>query len=286
MAQPLNEPLLVDPSSSTVLRSGCVLRHLAAPAPAPAASLGRDAHGSSASHLVGTVPLVPTSQVMDSRPVSMQTTVPPRDAVHAPLDVDSAATTPAPTASSVDAVRNPSTAASSDIATFTQAIAALSKRLEDVTIVQLERENPSLRNAFEQLRAEIAEMKRAGKTQPAQQHLTPVTETAETPMEIPSKTPATGRPAKKSALSKLLRDEGFDELRAELREFQSDLRDALIALSEAVSALNVRVDSVESKFKITAKLSGSSVDNAIPSTGSSTVQAAQKAAQPAPAPSI
>lgn len=71
---------------------------------------------------------------MDSRPVSMQTTVPPRDAVHAPLDVDSAATTPAPTASSVGTVRNPSTAASSNIATFTQATAALSKRLEDVTV--------------------------------------------------------------------------------------------------------------------------------------------------------
>ncbi|KAH7979154.1 hypothetical protein HPB49_008504 [Dermacentor silvarum] len=41
MAQPLNEPLLDDPSSSTVLQSGRVLRHLAAPAPAPAAPLGR-----------------------------------------------------------------------------------------------------------------------------------------------------------------------------------------------------------------------------------------------------
>lgn len=153
-------------------------------------------------------------------------------------------------------------------------------------IVQLERENASLRNAFEQLKAEIAEMKRAGKAQPAQQPLPPVTETAETPMEIPTETPATGRPAKKRALSKPIRDEGFDELRAELREFQSDLRNALKALSEAVSALNVRVDSVESKVKITAKLSGSSVENASPSTGSSTVQAAQKAAQPAPAPSI
>ncbi|KAH9377606.1 hypothetical protein HPB48_011121 [Haemaphysalis longicornis] len=109
-------------------------------------------------------------------------------------------------------------------------------------IVQLERENASLRNAFEQLKAEIAEMKRAGKALPAQRPIPLETEEVATPME--PEAPVIGKPSKKR--SKPIRDEGFDELRAELREFQSELRTTLETLSEAVSALNARVDSVES----------------------------------------
>ncbi|KAH6924465.1 hypothetical protein HPB50_018312 [Hyalomma asiaticum] len=73
-------------------------------------------------------------------------------------------------------------------------------------MLQLERDNASLRNALEQLRAEIAEMKRAGEEQPAQRPLPSVTESVETPtgtpMEIPTETPAPRRSAKKRALSK------------------------------------------------------------------------------------
>ncbi|KAH7942864.1 hypothetical protein HPB52_002041 [Rhipicephalus sanguineus] len=137
-------------------------------------------------------------------------------------------------------------------------------------LLQLERENASLRNALEQLRAEMDEMKRAGQGQSVQRPLPPVTERAETPietlMEIPAETPAPRRPAKKRALSQPILDEGIDELRAELRGFQSELRDALNALSEAVSAMNARVDSVESKITITDQLSGSVVRTASPSS--------------------
>ncbi|KAH7952391.1 hypothetical protein HPB52_022191 [Rhipicephalus sanguineus] len=100
---------------------------------------------------------------------------------------------------------------------------------------QLERENALFRNALEQLRAEMDEMKRA--------------------------------------------DEGIDELRAELRGFQCELRDALKALSEAVSAMNARVDSVESKITITDQLSGSAVRTASPSAGSSTARAFENSPQ-------
>ncbi|KAL1467866.1 hypothetical protein MTO96_041862 [Rhipicephalus appendiculatus] len=99
-------------------------------------------------------------------------------------------------------------------------------------MLQLERENASLRNALEQLRAEMDEMKKA--------------------------------------------DEGIDELRAELRGFQSELR---VALSEAVSAMNARVDSVESKIANTDQLSSSAGRTASPSAGSSTVRAFQNSAQ-------
>ncbi|KAH7955834.1 hypothetical protein HPB52_004078 [Rhipicephalus sanguineus] len=150
-------------------------------------------------------------------------------------------------------------------------------------LLQLERENASLRNALEQLRAEMDEMKRAGQGQPVQRPLPPVTERAETPietlMEIPAETPAPRRPAKKRALSQPILDEGIDELRAELRGFQSELRDALKALSEAVSAMNARVDSVESKMTITDQLSGSVVRTASPSVGSSTARAFQNSPQ-------
>lgn len=137
-------------------------------------------------------------------------------------------------------------------------------------IVQLERENASLRNAFEQLKAEIAEMKRAGKALPAQRPTPPETEEVATPME--PEAPVIGKPSKKR--SKPIRDEGFDELRAELREFQSELRTTLEALSEAVSALNARVDSVESNVRITANLPRSFAPDGSPSTGSSRVMAA------------
>ncbi|KAH6919652.1 hypothetical protein HPB50_029360 [Hyalomma asiaticum] len=150
-------------------------------------------------------------------------------------------------------------------------------------MLQLEHENASLRNALEQLRAEIDEMKRAGQEQPVQRPLPSVTESVETPtgtpMEIPTETPAPRRSAKKRALSKPILDEGLEELRAELRGFQSELRDALKALSEAVSAMNARVDSVESKITITDQLSGSAVRNASPSADSSTVQASHNSAQ-------
>ncbi|KAH7935594.1 hypothetical protein HPB52_010333 [Rhipicephalus sanguineus] len=86
-------------------------------------------------------------------------------------------------------------------------------------MLQLERENASLRNALEQLRPEMDEMKRAGQRQPVQRPLPPVTERAETPMEtlmeVPTETPAPRRPAKKRALSQPIQDEGIDELRAE-----------------------------------------------------------------------
>ncbi|KAL1473843.1 hypothetical protein MTO96_038428 [Rhipicephalus appendiculatus] len=150
-------------------------------------------------------------------------------------------------------------------------------------MLQLERENASLRNALEQLRAEMDEMKKAGQGQPVQRPLPPVTESAETPietlMEIPTETPAPRRPAKKRALSQPILDEGIDELRAELRGFQSELRDALKALSEAVSAMNARVDSVESKIANTDQLSSSAGRTASPSAGSSTVRAFQNSEQ-------
>ncbi|KAH6930508.1 hypothetical protein HPB50_014371 [Hyalomma asiaticum] len=150
-------------------------------------------------------------------------------------------------------------------------------------MLQLERENPSLRNALEQLRAEIDEMKRAGQEQPVQRSLPPVTEGVETPtgtpMETPTETPALRRSAKKRALSKPILDEGLEELRAELRGFQSELRDALKALSKAVSAVNATVDSVESKITITDQLSGSAVRNVSPSADSSTVQTCHNSVQ-------
>ncbi|KAH6946555.1 hypothetical protein HPB50_013961 [Hyalomma asiaticum] len=150
-------------------------------------------------------------------------------------------------------------------------------------MLQLERENASLRNALEQLRAEIDEMKRAGQEQPVQRPLPSVTESVETPtgmpMEIPTETPVPQRSAKKRALSKPILDEGLEELRAELRGFQFELRDALKALSEEFSAINARVDSVESKITITDQLSGSAVRNASPSADSSTVQASHNSAQ-------
>lgn len=137
-------------------------------------------------------------------------------------------------------------------------------------IAQLERENASLRNAFEQLKAEIAEMKRAGKALPAQRPIPPETEEVATPME--PEAPVIGEPSKKR--SKPIRDEGFDELRAELREFQSELRTTLETLSKAVSALNARVDSVESNVRITANLPRSFAPDGSPSIGSSRVKAA------------
>ncbi|KAH9373361.1 hypothetical protein HPB48_018414 [Haemaphysalis longicornis] len=73
-------------------------------------------------------------------------------------------------------------------------------------IVQLERENASLRNAFEQLKAEIAEMIRAGKALPAQRPLPP--ETEKVAKLIEPEAPVIGKPAKKR--SKRIRDEGFD----------------------------------------------------------------------------
>ncbi|KAH6935537.1 hypothetical protein HPB50_006754 [Hyalomma asiaticum] len=131
--------------------------------------------------------------------------------------------------------------------------------------------------------AEIGEMKRAGQEQPVQRPLPPVTESVETPtgtpMEIPTETPAPRRSAKKRALSEPILDEGLEELRAELRGFQSEWRDALKALSEAVSAINARVDSVEPKKTITDQLSGSAVRDVSPSADSSTVQASHNSAQ-------
>ncbi|KAH7939581.1 hypothetical protein HPB52_014197 [Rhipicephalus sanguineus] len=131
---------------------------------------------------------------------------------------------------------------------------------------RLEHENASLRNALEQLRAEMDEMKRAGQGQPVQRPLPPAT-------------PAPRRPAKKRALSQPILDEGIDELRAELRGFLSELRNALKALSEAVSAMNARVDSVEYKITITDQLSGSAERTASPSAGSSTARAFQNTPQ-------
>ncbi|KAH9369511.1 hypothetical protein HPB48_019698 [Haemaphysalis longicornis] len=137
-------------------------------------------------------------------------------------------------------------------------------------IVQLERENASLRNAFEQLKAEIADMKRAGKALPAQRPFPPETEKVATPME--PEVPVIGKPAKKKY--KPIRHEGFDALRTDLREFQSELRTTLEALSEAVSALNARVHSVESNERITANVPRSFAPDASPLTDSSRVMAA------------
>ncbi|KAH9375264.1 hypothetical protein HPB48_010844 [Haemaphysalis longicornis] len=55
-------------------------------------------------------------------------------------------------------------------------------------IVQLARKNASLRNAFEQLKADIAELKRAGKALPPPRPLPPETEKVATPTEIEAAT--------------------------------------------------------------------------------------------------
>ncbi|KAL1480446.1 hypothetical protein MTO96_034718 [Rhipicephalus appendiculatus] len=99
-------------------------------------------------------------------------------------------------------------------------------------IAQLERENASLRSAFERLQAEVAELKLATASAPSKSP--PPSGTADIPIELPSEAPADGRPAKKRALSKPLRDEGLDELKSEfsdfknsMKEFQAELRNTL-----------------------------------------------------------
>ncbi|KAL1471787.1 hypothetical protein MTO96_039729 [Rhipicephalus appendiculatus] len=68
-----------------------------------------------------------------------------------------------------------------------------------------------------------------------------------------SEAPADGRPAKKRALYKSLRDEGLDELRSEFnefkndkKEFQAELNNTLKSVSEAFSTLSMKVATLES----------------------------------------
>ncbi|KAL1430299.1 hypothetical protein MTO96_015176 [Rhipicephalus appendiculatus] len=152
-------------------------------------------------------------------------------------------------------------------------------------IAQLERENASLRSAFERLQAEVAELKLATTSAPSKSP--PPSGTADIPIELPSEAPADGRPAKKKALSKPLRDEGLDELKSEfsdfkngMKEFQAELRNTLKSLSEAFFALSMRVAALEST--VGSGSSGSTVTDLSSSSGSSKARAPQKAGKQPP----
>ncbi|KAH9359562.1 hypothetical protein HPB48_021238 [Haemaphysalis longicornis] len=118
------------------------------------------------------------------------------------------------------------------------------------SIVQQERENAFLSNAFEQLKAQKTEMKSAENALPARRPLPP--ETAEVATPIEPEAPVIVKPAKKR--SKSIRDEGLDELRAELKELQSELRTTLETISEAVFALNERVESTHLHRKVSYRV--------------------------------
>ncbi|KAL1445537.1 hypothetical protein MTO96_029151 [Rhipicephalus appendiculatus] len=104
---------------------------------------------------------------------------------------------------------------------------------------------------------------------------------------MPSEAPADGRPANKRALSKPLRDEGLDELKSEfndfkndMKEFPAELRNTLKSLSEAFSALSMKVATLEST--VGSGSPGSTVTDPSSSSGSSTARAPQKAGKQAP----
>ncbi|KAL1463992.1 hypothetical protein MTO96_043071 [Rhipicephalus appendiculatus] len=137
----------------------------------------------------------------------------------------------------------------------------------------------------ERLQAEVAELKLATASAPSKS--SPPSGTADIPIELPSEAPADGRPGKKRALFKPLRDEGLDELKSEfsdfkngMKEFQAELRNMLMSLSEAFSALSMRVAALEST--VGSGSSGSTVTDLSSSSGSSKARAPQKAGKQPP----
>ncbi|KAL1463989.1 hypothetical protein MTO96_043074 [Rhipicephalus appendiculatus] len=107
-------------------------------------------------------------------------------------------------------------------------------------IIQLERENAALKEAIAQFRAEMVALRNANNAKSEVSQPPQVTR-VETPMEVPMEAPCTVRPAKKRALTKDAHDEG-------LESFKTEIRDMFRSLSETVTIVNVKVDSLTDKF--------------------------------------